>query len=525
LTILDFLLQNTYRSALNHRSQIANKNMLTLGIDSGTQSTKTIVLDFLTGKIIASAQQAYGMVPGLAPGHLEQEPKDWIAAVDATVRECLQTIGKRKDEVVAIGVSGQQHGMVALDSKYQPVRPAKLWCDTSTTEQCREFAEEFGGAKGLIELAGNPILPGYTASKILWMKENEPKNFKATQCFLLPHDYINLWLTGERRMEFGDASSTGLLDIRTREWCKPLCDFIDKSLVERLPKPETSRKPVGLLRENLRKLWGLEKSPVISAGGGDNMMGAIGTGNIGPGILTASLGTSGTLYSCSDEPVVDPNGEVAAFCDSNDKWLPLVCTMNVTVVTEQVRSLFGWEVAEFDAAVASVHPGADGLLFLPYLNGERTPNLPHGSGVLHGMNTQNTTPPHLARAAMEGATLGLAYGLHRLRELGIAPTEIRLTGGGSNSAIWRQIAADVFGVPTVCLTSPEGAALGAAIQSAWIFSSVTGHAIRLRDATDRIVELDAPTRCEPNTEATALYAELLHKQSDLTRKLRTAAYL
>ena len=465
------------------------------------------------------------MVKGLPPGHMEQDPRVWIEAVEATVQECLQKIGKRKDEVVAIGVSAQQHGMVALDSKGQPIRPAKLWCDTSTTAQCQQFSDEFGGVKGLIELAGNPILPGYTAPKILWMKQNEPKNFKATSCILLPHDYINFWLTGEKRMEYGDASGTGLMDIRTREWSEPLCEFIDKSLIERLPKPETSRKPGGLLREDLRKLWGLEKSPVVSAGGGDNMMGAIGTGNIAPGILTASFGTSGTLYACADAPVIDPNGEVAAFCDSNDRWLPLVCTMNVTVVTEQIRSLFGWGVQAFDEAVASIHPGADGLLCLPYLNGERTPNLPHGSGVLHGMNLHNTTPAHLARAAMEGATLGLAYGLQRLRELGIAPTEIRLTGGGSKSAIWRQIAANVFGVATVCLTSSEGAALGAAIQSGWIFSSVNGHAIRLLDATDRIVELDEATRCEPDTEISAFYADLLHKQTDMTRKLKAAAYL
>jgi xylulokinase len=499
--------------------------MLALGIDSGTQSTKTIVLDFETGKILASAQQAYEMIKGLPPGHLEQDPKKWVEAVDATVQECLVKIGPRKAEVAAIGVSGQQHGLVPLDAKHQPVRPAKLWCDTSTTEQCKQFADEFGGTKGLIELAGNPILPGYTAPKILWLKKNEPKNFKAAQCFLLPHDYINLWLTGEKRMEFGDASGTGLLDIRTREWCKPLCDFIDKSLLERLPTPETSRKPCGLLREDLRKQWGLNKNVVVSAGGGDNMMGAIGTGNIVPGVLTASFGTSGTLYACSDEPAIDPNGEVAAFCDSNDRWLPLVCTMNVTVVTEQIRALFGWGVKAFDEAVASVRPGADGLLFLPYLNGERTPNLPHGTGVLHGMNSQNTTPAHMARAAMEGATLGLAYGLECLRQLGIAPTEIRLTGGGSKSAVWRQLAANVFGVPTVCLTSSEGAALGAALQSAWIYCSVNGNAIRLRDASDRIVELDEKTRCEPDIDANALYANLLHKQTDMTRKLRAAAYL
>jgi xylulokinase len=203
----------------------------------------------------------------------------------------------------------------------------------------------------------------------------------------------------------------------------------------------------------------------VSAGGGDNMMGAIGTGNVAAGRVTASLGTSGTIYAYSEKPVVDPGGEIAGFCDSTDAWLPLVCTMNVTVATEAARKLFGWSHPQMEEAILSVPPGADGLLFLPYLQGERTPNLPSSTGVFHGLTTRTMTPAHIARATMEGVTLGLAYGLQRMRTLGISPTEIRLTGGGSKSAVWRQICADVFQCRVVTLAESEGAALGAAIQA------------------------------------------------------------
>jgi xylulokinase len=499
--------------------------MLSLGIDSGTQSTKTIALDTGPGAIVASAQATYGMIEGLPPGHLEQDPDIWLEAVETTIQSCLQQLGSRKDEIGAIGVSGQQHGMVALDRKNHPVRPAKLWCDTSTAAQCEQFAAEFGGAKGLIELAGNAIVPGFTAPKILWLKQNEPSNFKAANGFLLPHDYINFWLTGEKRMEFGDASGTGLMDVRTRKWCEPLCDFIDPTLLDFLPRPETSRKATGLLRDELRKKWGLNHNVIVSAGGGDNMMGAIGTGNIAPGIVTASLGTSGTLYSCASEPVIDPEGEVAAFCDSNDRWLPLVCTMNVTVATEQARHLFDWDHATLETQVAQTNPGADGLMFLPYLNGERTPNLPQGTGVFHGLTTTNMRPAHLARAVMEGATLGLAYGLQRFHALGLRPTEIRLTGGGSKSGIWRQIAADIFGVPTICLHSAEGAALGAAIQAFRTASEVAGTALSLVELSNRLITLDDSTRCEPDPKATGLYTDLRSRHTSLTRKLHDAHFL
>ncbi len=499
--------------------------MIALGIDSGTQSTKTIALDIESGVILASASASYELVEGLPPGHMEQEPQTWLDAVDSTVRECLEKLGARKSEVKGIGVSGQQHGFVPLDKKNKVIRPAKLWCDTSTTEQCRQFELKFGGPEGLIKLAGNPILPGYTAPKILWLKQNEPKNYRALASVLLPHDYINLHLTGERAMEYGDASGTGLMDVREKKWSEPLVEFIDPDLMGALPALASSRRALGLLRENLREAWGLEKSPVVSAGGGDNMMGAIGTGNVQPGVVTVSLGTSGTVYAFSAEPVIDPRGEVAAFCDSTNRWLPLVCTMNVTVATEQARKMFGWSHKQLETNIASSPAGSAGLLFLPYLNGERTPNLPLGSGVLHGLTTENMTPLHLGRAVMEGVTLGLGYGLGRFRELGIEPTEIRLTGGGSKSGIWRQICADVFGVPTVCLASAEGAALGAAIQGAYASLTANGQQATFRELCEMNVKIDPKTRAEPNESNRQLYVNLLSRQSDLTRRMHNVGYL
>jgi xylulokinase len=499
--------------------------MIALGIDSGTQSTKTIALDIESGAILASASNAYGLIADLPAGHMEQEPQTWLDAVDSTVLDCLKQLGKRKDDVKAIGVSGQQHGFVPLDKKNRVIRPAKLWCDTSTIEQCKQFDAEFGGPQGLIKLAGNAMLPGYTAPKILWMKQNEPKNFRALETVLLPHDYINFFLTGERGMEYGDASGTGLLDVRTKQWCEPLVEFVDCDLADCLPPVASSRRAFGLLRENLREAWGLAKSTVVSAGGGDNMMGAIGTGNVQPGMVTVSLGTSGTVYAFSAEPAIDPEGEVAAFCDSTDRWLPLVCTMNVTVATEQVRKMFGWTHAQFEKNVASAPPGAGGLLFLPYLNGERTPNFPLGSGVLHGLTTDNMQPSHIARAAVEGVTLGLGYGLGRFRDLGITPTEIRLTGGGSNSAVWRQICAAVFGLPVVGLESSEGAALGAAIQGGYAFRTANGQPAAFRELCEKVVKVDAATRAEPSHEHGEIYGALLRRQGDLARRMHTAGYL
>lgn len=486
--------------------------MIALGIDCGTQSLKTVALDGDSGKILASASKAYGMVGGLPQGHLEQDPHVWWDALQETVQKVLAALGPRRSEVRGIAVSGQQHGFVPLDAAGEVIRPAKLWCDTSTAPQCGELRGKFGGRDAVIALAGNDFLPGFTAPKILWLKQNEPDNFARLAQVALPHDYLNLRLTGALRMEYGDASGTALLDVRRREWSGEICAAIDPGLPEKLPDVGSSRVPCGALRPELAREWGLG-DVAVGAGGGDNMMAAIGTGNVVPGAVTASLGTSGTIFACTDAPVVDPRGEIAAFCDSNDRWLPLLCTMNVTVATELFRGMFAWDHAREDAEIASVAPGADGLVFLPYLQGERTPDLPHGRGVLHGMTTSNVTPAHIARAVMEGVTLGLAYGLLRMKELGVAPQTIRLTGGGSNSAVWRQICADVFGCPVVTMKSAEGAALGAAIQA--LAAAQGGGDVAALAA--RLAPPEESSHLAPRGDFD--YGALLESQSALRRKI------
>lgn len=486
--------------------------MITLGIDCGTQSLKTVALDGDSGKIVASASKPYDLIEGLPTGHAEQDPQIWWDALRETVTKVLSDLGSRKSEVGGIGVSGQQHGFVPLDANHEVIRPAKLWCDTSTTRQCDEIRAKLGGREKTIALAGNDILPGFTAPKILWLKQNEPENFAKLAHVALPHDFLNLKLTGSLRMEFGDASGTALMDVRNRTWCREICDAIDTRLADMLPPLGSSLEPAGTLRAELAATWGLPTNVIVSSGGGDNMMAAIGTGNTRSGTVTASLGTSGTIFACADKPVIDPHGEIAAFCDSADHWMPLLCTMNVTIATEAFRKLFGWDHAKMDSEISTIPAGSDGLLFLPYLQGERTPNLPQGCGVLHGMTTANITPAHIARAAMEGVTLGMAYGLRRMESLGLKPSEIRLTGGGSQSPAWRQILADVFGYPVVTMESAEGAALGAAIQA--LHAASPGSS--LGDLAERCSPVKSGTRLEP--KRADFYSGLLEKQNSLRDK-------
>ena len=494
--------------------------MIYLGIDCGTQSTKTIALDGETGVVIAAATKNYEVLPGL-PGTMEQHPQTWLEAMDATLQQVLQTLRHRRGEVRGIGVSGQQHGFVPLDARGQVIRPAKLWCDTSTTEECDLFRSHFGGPRVLIDEIGLDMLPGFTAPKILWMKRREPENFARLALVLLPHDYLNYYLTGQARMEYGDASGTALMNVRKRTWSAAVTKFIDPALEGKLPPLGSSREAAGTLRSELAKRWNLPDGIVVSAGGGDNMMGAIGTGNVVPGRVTASLGTSGTIYAYSAEPVVDAVGEIAGFCDSTDAWLPLVCTMNVTVATEAARTLFGWSHLRMEEALRGVPAGSDGLLFLPYLTGERTPNLPRGSGVFHGLTTRNMTSGHMARATMEGATLGLAYGLGRLRTLGISPTEMRLTGGGSKSAIWRQICADIFGCPVTTPAEPEGAALGAAIQAL----AAAQPEKTVNQWADELVKVNGEDSVFPQEISGFDYTAALHKHTALTRALAGDGFL
>ena len=493
---------------------------LLIGIDSGTQSTKTLVVDARNGKVLGSASEAYDLIPKLPPGAKEQHPETWRDATLRTIRKALKQAGARSGEVKAIGVSGQQHGFVPLDKNGEVIRAAKLWCDTSTAAECDEIMRALGGFKATVREIGNAVLPGFTASKILWLKKHEPKSFARLATVLLPHDYLNFWLTGEMVMEYGDASGTALLDVRKRKWSRAVLEAIDGELEGKLPPLISSDKAAGRLQASTAKALGLGADVVVSAGGGDNMMGAIGTGNARPGVITASFGTSGTIYACAGKPVIDPKGEIAAFCDSTNQWLPLLCTMNVTVATEMVRNDFGLDHEKFDAMAAKAAAGCDGLLLLPYLEGERTPNVPAGTGVFFGVNPRTFTAEHFARAAMEGVTLGLNYGLRRLRALGVEPAQIRATGGGAKSKLWRQIMADVFNAEVVTLKVSEGAAYGAALQALWCWRNESGEKVSIGEITDEFVKLNGAERTEPKAKNVAVYEELQGLQDELSFKLR-----
>ena len=493
---------------------------LLLGIDSGTQSTKVLVVDAKTGKVLGSASQAYDLIPNLPPGAKEQHPHTWRDATASAIRQALRGAKANASEVKAIGVSGQQHGFVPLDRNGEVIRPAKLWCDTSTSAECEEITEKLGGAKKTIRTLGNAVLPGFTASKILWLKKHEPKNYARLASVLLPHDYLNFWLTGQKVMEYGDASGTALLDVRKRKWSAAALDAIDPELAGALPNLISSDQPAGVLQPSTAKQLDLRPDVLVSAGGGDNMMGAIGTGNTREGVITASFGTSGTIYACAEKPVVDPEGEIAAFCDSTNHWLPLLCTMNVTVATEMMRLDFEYTHETFASKAASVPPGSNGLMLLPYLEGERTPNIPDGTGVMIGINQRTFSASHYCRAAMEGVTLGMNYGLRRLAELGVKPTQIRATGGGAKSKVWRQIMADIFNAEVVTLKVSEGAAYGAALQALWCWRRQQGEKVNITDITEQFVTLNANETATPDKKNAATYRELQQLQDETSQALR-----
>ena len=498
---------------------MASRSLL-IGIDSGTQSTKALVVDARSGKVCGSGSASYGLIAGLPAGAKEQDPETWRAALVKSVKLALKEAKATAGEVVAISVSGQQHGFVPMDKSGAVIRPAKLWCDTTTTAECAEITQALGGAKGAIRAVGNAVLPGFTAPKILWLRKNEPENYARLATVLLPHDYLNWWLTGGMFMEFGDASGSALMDVRKRRWSEAAIQAIDPELSGKLPTLSSSDQPAGQLRAEAAKALGLNAGVLVAAGGGDNMMGAIGTGNTRQGVVTASFGTSGTIYACSERPVVDPAGEIAAFCDSTNRWLPLLCTMNVTVATEMVRKDFDLDHAAFEKAAAKAPAGSDGLVLLPYLEGERTPNLPDGTGVFLGVRPATFDAPHFARATMEGVTMGMNYGLRRLAELGVSTKQVRATGGGAKSKLWRQIMADVFQAEVVTLEVSEGAAYGAALQALWCWRRQKGETVGIEDVTDAFVKVNRAETAQPNDKAVEVYRKLQALQDQASRALR-----
>lgn len=474
-----------------------------LGIDCGTQGTKALLIDE-AGKPLGRGYARHALIERTNGGR-EQEPSWWVEALKEAVKQALAQAPAVP--VKALGVSGQQHGLVVLDEEKNVIRPAKLWNDTETAPQNAALVGELGGAAGSVEKMGIVPLTGYTVSKLLWLKEVEPENFARVRHVLLPHDYLNFWLTGELCAEYGDASGTALFDVRSRSWSKEVLDRIDGGtgqLWDALPRLLGPEEIVGRLRPEVAKELGLSVDCVVSSGGGDNMMGAIGTGNVKEGVVTMSLGTSSTVYSFSERPVTDATGSIASFCSSSGGWLPLVCTMNATNVVTQTMGLVGKTVADLDGALEGTRPGADGLVFLPFLNGERTPDLPQARGSVVGISANNYTSDNLIRAAVEGVSFGVLNGLELILA-GRKPEVIFLIGGGARSKEWRQLLADATGVPIQVPVEEEAGCLGAAMQAMFAYGQFTGVTECFAAIAERCVRVSSEEQRIPQADRRAGY--------------------
>ncbi len=496
-----------------------------LGIEIGHGGTRAVVLDLESAVIRAEAWVPHDWIEGLPAGYREQNPAQWIDAVDRAVRQCLTALEGQKERVAAIGVAGPQRGLVMLDEANRIIRPAKLAGDVSVKKQADEIARAFGGAPGLIELAGQAPGVESAAAECLWLKQHEPYHFQRAASLLTAQDFIAYWLTGERSTEPGSASGTGLLDIRTRKWSIELLDFIDPELFSLLAPIHSSDQPRGLLRPALAREWGVSELVQVGAGSASPMLAALAAGCVKNGTVAVELGSTGVLVGVGDTPVIDYRGEITPLCNATGSWLGLATTTNAAVAPEVLRRHYGWNAQQFEAMVAGVAPGADGLLLLPYFTGESIPRLPEGTGVLHGMTPENFTPAHMARAAAEGVALGLGYAMSRLRDLGFEPPEIRLLGPGAASPVMRQMLADVFGAPVIPVSSRQGAAVGAAMQAAVAFFHQSGESLGFEEIASYLVAGDAASRCDPDPQAHEVYQELMSRQQYLVDTLHPAGFL
>lgn len=473
-----------------------------LGIDCGTQGTKALLIT--EEGAVRGRGYAKHQLMERPTGAREQDPQWWVDALRISVSQAVAHHGA---EVLALGVSGQQHGLVILDENKQVIRPAKLWNDTETAPQNAALIERLGGKAAVMERYGILPMTGYTVSKLLWIKENEPENFARIRHILLPHEYLNFWLTGKICAEYGDASGTAFFDIRTRQWIAEILNKIDGGtgqLAAALPPLVTVEEIVGTIRPEVAAELKLSPACVVSTGGGDNMMGAIGTGNVHPGVVTLSLGTSSTVYSYLDKPLANIDPSVAPFCSSSGGWLPLVCTMNATNVLTQTLQLLGKSVEDIDPILAATTVGADGLTFLPFLNGERTPDLPTAQGSLHGITATNYSAANLLRSVIEGVTFGVLNGLELILQ-GAPATTIQVIGGGSRSAEWRQMIADATGATIQVPIEEEAGCLGAAIQAIYAWKSQQGTPTTFAALSAHLVSVDEEKTARPRPENRAAY--------------------
>lgn len=447
-----------------------------LGIDVGTSGTKTLAMRD-DGAILASSTQEYPL-SNPKPGWSEQNPEDWWKATQTSVRKVVKSADIKPAEVAGIGLSGQMHGSVFLDKGHKVIRPAILWNDQRTAAECEEIESRAGGRKKLIQMVANPAITGFTAPKILWLRTHEPRNFSRTTKILLPKDYVRFRLTGEFATEVSDASGTLLLDVKRRAWCKPLLDRLelDRSL---LPAVYESEKVTGRVTPSAAKVLALREGVPVVGGGGDQAAGAVGNGIVKRGVISATLGTSGVVFAHSDEVQIDPQGRVHTFCHAvRDRWHVMGVVLSAGGSLQWYRNRLGeHEMAAakrqkvdpyelITAQAAEAPPGCEGLFFLPYLTGERTPHAdPHARGAWIGLTLRHGRS-HLVRSVMEGATYAMRDCLEIIRRMEIPVHEIRLSGGGARSEFWRQMQADVFGQTVVTINAEEGPAYGVALLAA-----------------------------------------------------------
>ena len=454
--------------------------MYVLGIDIGTGGTRALIID-KSGKVISSATEEHEPFASPQIGWAEQQPEDWWRATGVAVRKALGNAGIGGDAIACVGFSGQMHGAVMLDDSDAVVRPALIWCDVRTEKQCVDFTAKVG-AERLIQLTCNPALPNFTLTKFLWVRENEPKNWRRVKSVMLPKDYVRFRLTGDRAIDMADASGTLLLDVAHRRWSKEILQAaeMDESL---LPKLYESPDVCGQVSAAGAAATGLKAGTPVVAGAGDQAAGATGMGIVMPGAVSATIGTSGVVFAATDRPALDAKGRLHTFCHAvPGRWHVMGVTQAAGLSLRWFRDRFGAGADDgrdpyerLTAEAGKVPVGSDGLLWAPYLMGERTPHLdPNARGALIGL-TASHTRGHVVRAILEGVAFSLRDSFTLFSEMKVPVTRIRLGGGGARSPLWRQIQADVYGHEVEIVEAEEGAAYGAAILAgvgAKVWSSV-----------------------------------------------------
>ena len=416
---------------------------LVAGVDSSTQSTKVLVCDAATGEVVRAGSAPH-------PEGTEVHPDAWWDALQIACGAGLL------DDVAAISVAGQQHGMVLLDEERQVVRPALLWNDTRSAAAADELVEELGAQEWATAVGSVPVA-AFTVSKLRWIATHEPQVAERAEAVVLPHDWLTSRLLSDGRLvtDRGDASGTGYWSPASGDY---RTDLLKRAFGRELVTPEVLAPDAGA--------GSSASGLVIGPGTGDNMGAALGLG-AGPGDVVVSLGTSGTAFAVHDRATAEPTGTVAGFCDATGHFLPLVCTLNAARVLVATAQLLGTDLKALDDLALAAPPGAEGLVLLPYLDGERTPNLPDATGTLRGLTRQSMTPNNLARAAVEGLLCGLADAIDALRAEGVVPRRVLLIGGGSRSRAVQELAPSILGVPVVVPEPGEYVARGAARQAAW----------------------------------------------------------